>query len=627
MPCPRHATDRRMRKLHRHSALVIIALLLAAFALATPAPAHAATLAVTSCSGNATTAGSLPAVLATAGANDTISFAQDCTGTNTITLTATLVLPVNVTIDATMPPHTIVVDGGSTSTAFYTGVGVFAVNTDVQATFRGLTIQHGKGGGGGAIFNLGTVVVEGCTFSGNISNAGTGGGAIDNRGTLTVVNSTFFGNTAGNRADNNAGGGAIANNGTLTIVGSTFAGNLAGGSGFGGAIENGGTLRLALSVMAGNRSIRGTDIFGSVTTDGGGNVVDDTTFSSGLIAPSDKLNVPALLAPPGNYGGTVQTVALLPGSPAIDIAACPIDPATGVTLATDARDVPRPQGMGGLCDAGSYESRGFLIGSLSGNNQSAVARIAFASPVGLIVSSTNSEPVSGGQATFTIIAGTGGTSATFSATSGCTLSTMNTVAVCAIGAGGNATSPNFTANGTVGTFTVVATANGATPITFTETVTAPTLTTLTTTAPAANGGMMPTLRPGGTLPLTTTGTYNNGTTGPVTGLMYTSSNPNSATVNATTGVVTALTGGQTTITVTAPNGTRTQITVAVVTTTGTGLMAPAPAPITHANAPIAAATPAPQPAAHSTGTGTGNSVQPQVADAPTTTPDAQPMRH
>ena len=57
-----------------------------------------------------------------------------------------------------------------------------------------------------------------------------------------------------------------------------------------------------------------------------------------------------LLAPLGNYGGTTQTQAPLPGSPAIDTggASCP---------ATDQRGVTRPQPTGGQCDIGAVESR------------------------------------------------------------------------------------------------------------------------------------------------------------------------------------------------------------------------------------------------------------------------------
>ena len=86
----------------------------------------------------------------------------------------------------------------------------------------------------------------------------------------------------------------------------------------------------------------------------------------------------------------------------------------------------------------------------------------FAQPVGLTVTSANSEPVAGGQVTFTITPG-GGASAAFGTLMGCTVSAMNTVAVCTVGNGGVTTSPTFTANGTLGTFTIVATTNGLPP--------------------------------------------------------------------------------------------------------------------------------------------------------------------
>jgi len=154
-----------------------------------------------------------------------------------------------------------------------------------------------------------------------------------------------------------------------------------------------------------------------------------------------------------------------------------------------------------------------------------------------------------------------------------------------------------------------------------------TLTSLSVTAPAANGGTMPTLGIGGTMPLTTTGTYSNGATGSVAGLMYTSGTPTIAGVDPATGLVTAFLAGQTTVVVTAPNGTRTQITVTVLSAAGTGLMPPAPAPMAHAAAPIAGTTPVPQPATHPAGMSSGSGAQPQVAGAPTATPLPQPGRH
>lgn len=168
-----------------------------------------------------------------------------------------------------------------------------------------------------------------------------------------------------------------------------------------------------------------------------------------------------VLAPLGNYGGPVQTLALLPGSPALDIAPCPAG------LTTNVRGVSRPQGAS--CDAGAFESRGFTASSLTGNGQTASPTTAFAAPVGVSVTSAAGEPVAGGQVTFTITAPAGGASAAFSPTAGCTV-TGGTTAVCTVGSNGVSTSPAFTANSIYGAFTIVATARGiASPVVFAET--------------------------------------------------------------------------------------------------------------------------------------------------------------
>ena len=165
------------------------------------------------------------------------------------------------------------------------------------------------------------------------------------------------------------------------------------------------------------------------------------------------------------------------------------------------------------------------------------------------------------------------------------------------------------------------------------TITAATVTGLTTVAPAANGGAAPMMPVGSSFTLMTTGMFSNGTTGAVIGLMYASSNPGIATVDPATGLVTALTGGQTTIIVTAPNPApgspaRTQITVIVTGAAGSGLVPPAVQPGTHLDVPIAHVTIAPQPTPHPTGAGTGTGgAQPQAAGAPTATPNVQPGRH
>ena len=329
---------------HLFSALVAL-LLLVPFARTHPAPVRAATDTVTNC--NTSGPGSLPAVLAAANMDDTITFDQDCATTNAITLTGLLEPAENVTINATSPPHTITISGNNS-------VRLFLVNRGITLGLSGLTLVNGLSGEGGAILNYGTVNLMDSTFTGNTATSRTsGGGAIGNSGTMNVMNCTFTGNAA-----TKAAGGAIGNNGTLNIVGSTFVDNTANDNqypGTGGAISSSGPLRLALSIVAGNTAVNGPDIHGDVT-DGGGNVVGNTTDSTGLAGYDDKLNKNALLAFLTGNGGLVQTFALLPGSPAIAIASCTYFDGNGMTptLATDARGARRPQTAN--CDAGSYQT-------------------------------------------------------------------------------------------------------------------------------------------------------------------------------------------------------------------------------------------------------------------------------
>ena len=62
-----------------------------------------------------------------------------------------------------------------------------------------------------------------------------------------------------------------------------------------------------------------------------------------------------LLAPLGNYGGPTQTMALLPGSPAIDAGSQLIPAASPPTSAAWRRVV------NGTVDIGAFESQGFTL--------------------------------------------------------------------------------------------------------------------------------------------------------------------------------------------------------------------------------------------------------------------------
>ena len=100
-----------------------------------------------------------------------------------------------------------------------------------------------------------------------------------------------------------------------------------------------------------------------------------------------------VLAPLGNYGGPTQTMALLPGSPAIDAGSS----GAGIP-ATDQRGESR---VGGV-DIGAFESQGFTFTVVPGSTpQTSNIGTAFANPLAVTVTANNPvEPVDGGIVSF-----------------------------------------------------------------------------------------------------------------------------------------------------------------------------------------------------------------------------------
>jgi hypothetical protein len=361
---------------------------------------------------------------------------------------------------------------------------------DVTVALAGLTIANGNtASSGGGIDNSATLTVSNCTLSGNSTSNGDGGG-IENElsGRLTVINSTFSGNTA------LAIGGGVGNLGTLTVTNSTFTRNSAGGGGgiendlsgtltltnstlsgnsalVGGGIEiASGTVTVANTILAGNTaSVTGPDVFGTVSSRGY-NLVGDGSGSSGFNAAGDKVGthsspINPLLAPLGNYGGPTQTMALLPGSPAIRAG----NPnATGLP-ATDQRGFARI--VNGFMDIGAFESRGFTLSVAGGNNQQTTVNTPFAATLRMAVSSAFGEPVQGGVVTFS--APSSGASATFP--------NGNTATIDATGQASIAVNANTIA----GSYTVTASAAGAAAVIFTLTNAPGAATKFVITAPAS----------------------------------------------------------------------------------------------------------------------------------------------
>src|SRR5208282_2563531 len=176
----------------------------------------------------------------------TVTFACD----GTITLTNTITIATDTWLDGS--GHQVTISGGN-------AVRVFEVPANATLGLVNLTIANGTvyGGddgpdaAGGAIYNNGTVIVDLCTFTGNLASGADGteegvfmggcgmGGAVynDGTGTLVVKRSTFWGNRVSGGAGapvypgwgGDGNGGAICNFGTLWLESSTLQNNGASG--------------------------------------------------------------------------------------------------------------------------------------------------------------------------------------------------------------------------------------------------------------------------------------------------------------------------------------------------------------------------------------------------------------
>jgi hypothetical protein len=144
------------------------------------------------------------------------------------------------------------------------------------------------------------------------------GGAItnDNGATLNIKHSTISGNNA------------QAGNTGVNQGGATKPARLVG-EGTGGGIRVGpGAVTIANTIVAGNTAanglgdtsgapIAGPDVDGTVTSNGH-NLIGNVAEALGFTGAGDQTGVDPLLAPLANNGGPTETMALTPGSPAID---------------------------------------------------------------------------------------------------------------------------------------------------------------------------------------------------------------------------------------------------------------------------------------------------------------------
>jgi predicted outer membrane repeat protein len=258
---------------------------------------------------------------------------------------------------------------------------------------------------GGGLLNFRSATVAGSTFSGNSAGSDSGGGiysegSFSGSATLSVTASTFQGNSsaffgggvfsgsqntatvATSKFSGNSSllGGGIANFGTasLSVVNSTFSGNsavFAGGGMYNASFDGSASLAVTSSTISGNSSANGGGIFNfdaatirntivalntgdfgpdvsGIFTSSGFNLIGIGDGSTGFTATGDQVGTAAspidpVLGPLADNGGPTETMALLPGSPALNAG----DPALAGT--TDRRGVLRPQGPG--VDIGAFE--------------------------------------------------------------------------------------------------------------------------------------------------------------------------------------------------------------------------------------------------------------------------------
>jgi hypothetical protein len=281
---------------------------------------------------------SLRDAIAAAGGGDTIRFDAPITQ---VTLHQELVLGDTQTYTLVIDgERRVAIDGGGATRLFRTTsnavVRIENITLRNGASDAGSAIQNGvsafvtlrdsriegnqASNSGGGLYNLGNLIVERTTLSGN---GAPSGGGLYNAAFATVTASTFSDNSAG--AGAGVGGGIYQAGGTLELTNATLAGNVAG---IGSAVYDQGGLVALNSTLWGNLTAGGTyasgfivnsiltnsviqNCFGSFPPgDGGGNRAADGSCSFG--DPSSVGPASLGFAALADNGGPTQT--LLPGA-------------------------------------------------------------------------------------------------------------------------------------------------------------------------------------------------------------------------------------------------------------------------------------------------------------------------
>ena len=200
--------------------------------------------------------GSLRQAINDAYGGETIIFATNLSGKIILLTSGTLTIDTSLTIDASALTNGITINGNHS-------VGVFNVVFGTTNVLTSLTIINGNSNTGGAgIYNNGTLTINQCTLSGNVTTGFEADGAgIYNAGTLVLNQCTVSGN---NVSAANGFGGGVYNTGAMAVNQSTLSGNSASLGG-GGGIYNSDTLTVNQCTLSENSAYDGGGIFNDGT--------------------------------------------------------------------------------------------------------------------------------------------------------------------------------------------------------------------------------------------------------------------------------------------------------------------------------------------------------------------------
>jgi hypothetical protein len=259
----------------------------------------------------------------------------------------------------------VLVDGNRSAVpagaAIGSGGGIDVSRTDLTIRESAVTRNAASAaviaqGGGIQVGGEGNFTLERSLVSGNFAEGpsaeGAGLVARSEAGEVWKIGDSTITGNRGTGTTLAEGGGILHSGGRLDVLSSTISGNVVSGGGAtdrGGNLldkgEGGSVLSLRDSIVSSGGGAAGSEnCFGPGVQSAGHNIdsLDQCNFNS----VGDRVKTDPLLASLADNGGPTKTLALSPGSPAVDAgdAGCP---------ATDQRGVPRPQGA--ACDIGAFE--------------------------------------------------------------------------------------------------------------------------------------------------------------------------------------------------------------------------------------------------------------------------------